>query len=114
MVDFAKKYMSSIESGGGVVGSLGTAAKGVGKDIAGKFSRKSIVSAALPGDDLLSVVGRKALGGGKDKSDNVKKKELAGEVTQVTKAVQEGSAQEMSILKSIAKTQCLYQELLVM
>lgn len=103
MVDFAKKYMSSIESGGGVVGSLGTAAKGVGKDIAGKFSRKSIVSAALPGDDLLSVLGRKALGGGKDKSDNVKKKELAGEVTQVTKAVQEGSAQEMSILKSIAK-----------
>jgi len=103
MVDFAKKYMSSVESGGGVVGSLGTAAKGVGKDIAGKFSRKSIVSAALPGDDIISVLGRKALGGGKDKSDNVKKKELAGQVTQVTKAVQEGSAQEMSILKSIAK-----------
>ena len=103
MVDFAKKYMSSVESGGGVVGSLGTAAKGVGKDIAGKFSRKSIVSAALPGDDIISVLGRRALGGGKDKDDNVKKKELAGQVTQVTKAVQEGSAQEMSILKSIAK-----------
>ena len=103
MVDFAKKYMSSVESGGGVVGSLGTAAKGVGKDIAGKFSRKSIVSAALPGDDIISVLGRRALGGGKDKDDNVKKKELAGQVTQVTKAVQEGSAKEMSILKSIAQ-----------
>ena len=103
MVDFAKKYMSSVESGGGVVGSLGTAAKGVGKDIAGKFTRKSIVSAALPGDDIISVLGRRALGGGKDKDENVKKKELAGSVTQVTKAVQEGSAKEMSILKSIAQ-----------
>jgi len=103
MVDFAKKYMSSVESGGGVVGSLGTAAKGVGKDIAGKFTRKSIVSAALPGDDIISVLGRRALGGGKDKDDNVKKKELAGQVTQVTKAFQEGSAKEMSILKSIAQ-----------
>ena len=103
MVDFAKKYMSSVESGGGVVGSLGTAAKGVGKGIAGKFTRKSIVSAALPGDDIISVLGRRALGGGKDKDDNVKKKELAGSVTQVTKAVQEGSAKEMSILKSIAQ-----------
>ena len=103
MVDFAKKYMSSVESGGGVVGSLGTAAKGVGKDIAGKFTRKSIVSAALPGDDIISVLGRRALGGGKDKDENVKKKELAGSVTQVTKAVQDGSAKEMSILKSIAK-----------
>ena len=90
MVDFAKKYMSSVESGGCVVGSLGTAAKGVGKDIAGKFTRKSIVSAALPGDDIISVLGRRALGGGKDKDENVKKKELAGSVTQVTKAVQEG------------------------
>ena len=105
MVDFAKKYMESVESGGGVVGSLGTAAKGVGGDIAGKFTRKSIVSAALPGDDIISVLGRRALGGGKDKDEdeNVKKKELAGQVTQVTKAVQEGSAKEMSILKSIAK-----------
>ena len=101
MVDFAKKYMSSVESGGGVVGSLGTAAKGVGKDIAGKFTRKSIVSAALPGDDIISVLGRRALGGGKVKSE--KKKEDAGQVTQVTKAVQEGSAKEMSILKSIAQ-----------
>ena len=101
MVDFAKKYMSSVESGGGVVGSLGTAAKGVGKDIAGKFTRKSIVSAALPGDDIISVLGRRALGGGKVKSE--KKKEDAGSVTQVTKAVQEGSAKEMSILKSIAQ-----------
>ena len=74
MVDFAKKYMSSVESGGGVVGSLGTAAKGVGKDIAGKFTRKSIVSAALPGDDIISVLGRRALGGGKVKDEIVKKK----------------------------------------
>jgi hypothetical protein len=83
MINFTSKYLSEIESGKGLVGGAGVAAKSSVKDIKKTFSKENIIRTFFGGDDIFSTMIRSKVGVKKKPSKEkptTPTKELSGEM----------------------------------